>query len=80
MVSLLKFPRGSQKDPNESEILEKPRINNENCIGLLKNRYSWLRKIRVRIKDRSIVRNVFAYVKAYFILKNSLRIDPLYEE
>ena len=84
MIPAFKSPAGGFLDHNKSvfnDLLKKPRVKTEHTIGLLKGRFPFLRDIRIRIRRKSDVDNIFKYVVGAVILHNLLtRNDGQYEE
>ena len=62
-----------------NDLLAKPRVKSEHCIGLLKGWFPFLKNIRIDIKSRESLRNILRYVGAAVILHNLL-IETPYEE
>ena len=47
-----------------NDLLAKPRVKLEHCIGLLKGRFPFLKNIRIDIKSWASLRNILRYVGA----------------
>lgn len=57
IIPALKCASGSAMGENESsfnDLLTKPRVKSEHCIGLLKGRFLWLRNIRASVKNEIV--------------------------
>ena len=76
MVSAFKKPKGSSiphKHEQFNEKLARLRIISEHCIGMLKDRFPWLRSIRMLItEDKNSPKKFLKPIEATVILHNML--------
>jgi DDE superfamily endonuclease len=76
MVSAYKKPKGlaiPQQHAKFNEKLASMRIISEHSIGMLKGRFTWLRSIRLKIKEnRRSLKVILQLLKATIVLHNLL--------
>jgi hypothetical protein len=76
MIPAFKKPRGTPLGSVYEKFnteLAKPRVLSEHTIGIWKNRFPWLRNIRIRITDSpKSMYTIIAYIEASVILHNYL--------
>ena len=67
---------GYRRDARDNDAMKKPRVNIENCLGLLKARFPFLINLQFTIKGadngKEYMRKICKYVKAAVILHNLL--------
>jgi DDE superfamily endonuclease len=76
MVSSYKAPAGhalSEENEHFNTMLSKARITVEQCIGILKGRFPWLRNIRKRLTDDpESIKSILRTIEVCVILHNML--------
>jgi len=76
IVSSFRKAKGELLEPDNEAFntkLAKLRIRSENCIGILKGRFPWLRSIRMKMTDDPMsMRCILRLLDATIILHNML--------
>lgn len=86
MVPAYRKPAGIELERNNmkfNQVLSKPRVESEHCIGMLKGRFPWMRSIRMKITEKKkYLTRILNLIKATVILHNFLidESDPCLEE
>ena len=62
-------------DPNCSKFNDLL-VKSEDCIGLLKGRFPWLKNIQIKICSKQSLRRITSFVRIAVILHNALINDP----
>jgi len=73
LVSCFKASAGQTLEANKEAfniLVARPRVRSEHCIGVMKGRFPWMRKIRILIKSKEDMEVILSYVKAVVILHN----------
>ena len=83
MIPAFKKPFGGELDEYKSFFnmkLAKARIKTEHCIGVLKARWQYFKRIRVQIKGKADMKRVIKYFMCAVILHNLLIDEPIPSE
>jgi hypothetical protein len=83
MIPAYKKPFGSDLDAYHSffnTTLAKIRIRSEHCIGMLKGRFQYLKRIRGIISDKKSLRKINRHIMTASILHNLLIQEPYPED
>ena len=80
MISAFKKPRGCSYQQNHeffNTLLAKPRVKSEHCIGILKGRFQYFKRIRALLSRKQDLQKVIDFFNCACILHNWLIKDPV---
>ena len=80
MIPAFKKPRGAavlQSYEFFNTQLAKPRVTSKHCIGIVKGRFQYLKRMRLNISKADDIRKIIDYFHCACILHNWLIDDPI---